>query len=1030
MPPSPSRAASAGRKGDDRDALKKAAHRFREQRSKILRLLGQSAHSFGADFAILWVAPEGQAEVYASEALQGRLRTWLDDAVQRDAEDCVRRDREEKERRRMEGLQVLGGSQVFGAQGQVVNPAAGPEAMDCGGDGGDGAAVEGRSSSDADDFLLPVPPSGPSASDDALPTPTRVASTSNDYHQDLSSPAQPRQPLGPPAARLSRSLATNNLSASQLSPHLAASPIPSPLLPPSAFPSSPYPPAASAPPAPAKLVRRTFTPDELEQWYRDRLNELWHKVDKIVCKTWIKTVEPNKQSRYQYQKGDEHKPGWWPREIRHKEPDHLNKPERVALLMHILRNGPVSIEELELATAAVSAHIPTEKMSILHEIYRIAKEEKAAIEQSSDGTFAELTVALEVVTNKAEEQLSPAADEPKLHNTRHRARRSIGQQPAELSAPQLSPAAARVPSPLQQTPRAANRLQPYPLSRSHSHSDVHAEAGPSRSPAPPPPSASAGMSRSQSLAGPVTSAGRPRHVSGSRREIKGALEEADLLGAEAVDATPYGAGRPHVTPGRGGEQGSPLAPQAASMGRSFSTSAVGGGGAGGSAGKKARAIDDAVASPAMLKSRSRLSQQHFDQMVLGASSAEKQQRRAVAAQQQQQHFPVVYEQPHAHEMPPQFQLHQHHQQQLAQLQAQAQAQQHLPPPPRPPLHHAHSQPLPHPHQRVPSHPQHPHPDQGHLPALPPAPPGQILVYGPFPNQSAPALPHPPPQLVRQLSAHAGMHPSHGHPQMHPHHHHQQQHPSPVLPQHAGFSPSPHLPQLPQLPQLPHGHGHPHGHAPMHAHQQQQGHALAHGHPHPHPHPQTQVQVQVQVHAAQHHHTRAPQPQGDFDAYGPTSGGTSGAGGSYPTPTTGTYASPHFAHASAGGGSGPASPFLGGGGGGGSGGGTPHSQPPLSAGTQDGFLSVGGGGAAGLDGYAGEYGAGAEDWQAYATPLEGLGLGVEATMAFEPGYYGGEGEDEFGLLGSLGGDAEEQLRREKDEARRRYEEHAFGQVVGA
>ncbi|GAA5826251.1 hypothetical protein JCM3770_000629 [Rhodotorula araucariae] len=977
MPPSPSRAAaSEARKGDDRNALKKAAHRFREQRGKVLRLLGQTAHLYGADFAILWVAPEGQAEVYASEALQGRFRTWLDDTVQRDAENCVRRSREDKDRKKREGLQVLKGDQVFGDQGQIFDPATGTSAMVCGdGDVGEGDDVAGHATGNADELLPRLALAGPGTIDDTLPTPTRVVGPSSSFQQDLSSPAQSRQPLGPPAARLSRSFATDNLSTSQYSPNLAASPLPSPLMP----ASSPYPPTAPAPPpATAKLVRRTFTPSELEAWYRERISDLCYKVDKLVCKRWIKAVEPHKQTRYPYQKGDDHKPGWWPREIRHKEPDHLNKSERVALLLHILRSGPVSVDELELATAAVSVHISTDKMAILHEIYHVAREEKVLIDQSAgaslhmifhlpsspsvlavaaDGTYAELSVALEVSSSAAEEPVSPPGT-AKQHNTRHRARRSIG-QPNDLAAPQLSPAgAARVPSPLQQTPRAANRLQPYPLARSHSHSEVpHAgagagtgsEAGPSRSPVPP----SAGMSRSQSLAGPVTSAGRPRHVSGSRRDTRGALlDEADHRGAEALDATPYdvgNAGPSQVTPGRRGEQGSPLAPQAASMGRSFSASAAGGG----SAGKKvARTIDDAVASPAMLKSRSRLSQQHFDQMVLGASSAEKQQRRTFAAQQQ--HFPVVYEQAlHPHGMPPQFQLHQHHQQQLAQMQAQQQ----LPPPPRQ--------------------------------SLPPAPPGQILVYDPYPDAISSALPQPPP-LARQLSAQsAGGHTSmqHGHPPVPQHHQHHQ--PSPVPPQHAGFSASPHLPQL------PYAHAVSHAHAQMH------------------------LETQMRHHAV-HHHAPAPAPAGgEFDAYAPGSAGAD-AGvrtgtGAYPTPTTGTYASPHFAHAAS---AGP-------------GGGHGSAPAAVSAGTQDGFLVAlpsGGPPGGGLDAYAGEYGGASEDWRVYATPP--VGFGAEATMAFEPGYYGGEGEDEFGLLGSLGGDAEEQLRRDKDEARRRYEEHAFGQVVGA
>jgi len=98
--------------------------------------------------------------------------------------------------------------------------------------------------------------------------------------------------------------------------------------------------------------------------------------------------------------------------------------------------------------------------------------------------------------------------------------------------------------------------------------------------------------------------------------------------------------------------------------------------------------------------------------------------------------------------------------------------------------------------------------------------------------------------------------------------------------------------------------------------------------------------------------------------------------------------------------------------------------------------------AGLDTYAATSGAdyGADEWASYVDePLERLGLGlrvggVDATMGLEPGYYGGEGEDEYGLLGGLvvggsGEAAEHAQLREQAEARRRYEEHAFG-IVGA
>ncbi|KAH7377993.1 hypothetical protein BKA64DRAFT_714496 [Cadophora sp. MPI-SDFR-AT-0126] len=81
---------------------------------------------------------------------------------------------------------------------------------------------------------------------------------------------------------------------------------------------------------------------ELEKFYRARLIELQSTPCKILAKAFVKVVEPRKQSRYPYSKGQINAPPWWPalsgtNSVRHKEPDHLFKQERIQLLIHILR---------------------------------------------------------------------------------------------------------------------------------------------------------------------------------------------------------------------------------------------------------------------------------------------------------------------------------------------------------------------------------------------------------------------------------------------------------------------------------------------------------------------------------------------------------------------------------------------------------------------------------------------------------------------------------------------------------------------
>lgn len=80
---------------------------------------------------------------------------------------------------------------------------------------------------------------------------------------------------------------------------------------------------------------------------------------KLISKAFIKLIEPRKQTRFPYSKGNTTTPPWWPNtmgqhSVHHKEPDHLPrqgelhlcelwqsalnlKLERVRLLVHVLR---------------------------------------------------------------------------------------------------------------------------------------------------------------------------------------------------------------------------------------------------------------------------------------------------------------------------------------------------------------------------------------------------------------------------------------------------------------------------------------------------------------------------------------------------------------------------------------------------------------------------------------------------------------------------------------------------------------------
>ncbi|BGP34746.1 hypothetical protein JCM10296v2_006568 [Rhodotorula toruloides] len=1032
--------------GLEKKTGRQAERDYRQRRSDILRRLGQSAFLNGSQFAILWVNPStSQTDVFASEALQPKLQQWLGDKVREEAQTLSRRLQDERAEKVRKGQEVLVAHAVFDVDGRV--PA-----------------------SDIKDELLRTD------EEDLAPKVVSVAAQEQPPPA-LPHPPSPRRPATVPAnpsvLETPYSVmfpADGNFSlpgppASPAKLHQQLSPRPSTAFSPSNAPSSHTAPSSRALPAHLVIddswVRHTFTPAQLSQWYSERFAELWQKTEKLVCKAWIKVIQPAKHTKFQYQKGEESRPDWWPRDVRHKEPDHLSKAERVALLVHLLRTAPVSIEDLEMGSASVGAHIPPERMEILREVYRIAKEERRAKQESPDGTLASFTVALPdtpFFKNPPEEATqSPAPDEPKQHNTRNRSRRSLASQndggsnrlesveeqqtPRGSASPSAAPSLPRSQSALDVRDLASTSAAPYPSVMATPARPSSAAPATNESPASAPP-----LARSQSFAGPVTSAGRSRNA--MRQSGRGSVGEADLLAGGSLDglnagsdgrlqATPSAAqrtsGRKIVTPSRAG-QGSPLAPSvggSTGMSRSLSASAVaaGTGGASGSATKRSAAkaassIDDSVASPAMIKSRSRLSQQHFEQMGIGSSPSAQDsaartrsgqgERRPRGSQSahvvQQPQFEPMYEQ----QLPPGFQLHQHHQQQLAQAQAQAVAQaqaqaiaqaQHLQHPPQqiqlvaaPPV------------QRISSHPQL------QVPA------GHVLVYAPHPPQGLPqpvafgrqqstsplpALPQPPAHFAEPPQSH------------------QQQHPHPA--QHR-----PHQLAPPQHSSRPSSH---HGHT--------------HGSTSPHP-ASTQVQVQVQVHAGpsplyalpqpppqhissthspslSHHPQHPPPPQHDqYVLRSPHLAGGNGSGpnSSYPTPTTASYASPVFPGDP--GARGMPDPFV-------------HS-PSL------------GGGAGGGDPFAGTTGTGAEDWSVFlhsepgssGTPSSMHGSGLAAVDAqqqprsaggglmFEEGYYGEDNEGAFGLgmeLDQQGvggyGFAGEVADGRKEEARRRYEEQMFG-----
>ncbi|KAI9721561.1 MAG: hypothetical protein M1812_002323 [Candelaria pacifica] len=136
----------------------------------------------------------------------------------------------------------------------------------------------------------------------------------------------------------------------------------------------------------------------IDEFYKTRFWELQQTVCKYLAKTWIKVVEPQKQSSYPYSRQKApagQKPPWWPEWVIHKEPDHIKKHDRIDLLVALLRvrvnqktGEPMSAVQLE-KSSETDTKIPHHKHSILMEIVRVRthEEEYEDNQHDSDSTI-------------------------------------------------------------------------------------------------------------------------------------------------------------------------------------------------------------------------------------------------------------------------------------------------------------------------------------------------------------------------------------------------------------------------------------------------------------------------------------------------------------------------------------------------------------------------------------------------------------------------------------------------------------------
>jgi len=317
---------------------------YKSKRDQVLRALGKAAYINGSQFALLLVSARGDVETYASEALQNRLDPWfVQSGIAQEARELARGTR---------------------AKGTKPTPVVDHDDM-----------LYDR----MDDFSHESTSSMKMPDDPFVETWGVMGAGKTGEDQSWSHLLKKDAVPEDPAAAYERASISDICS-----PQVSQAPRMSTPMHPSAKLTSMQP--RCTPPSAAHAHYTIKLKDEAARtaFLELRFSQLQQVMCKMIAKEWIKVIEPKKQTRFPYNKGEAGRPGWWPAGVRHKEPDHLMKPERHALLLAILRSTQTRVARLQLATAEVVALIKAGKVSYLMDIYLVGKEEERLRDEELD----------------------------------------------------------------------------------------------------------------------------------------------------------------------------------------------------------------------------------------------------------------------------------------------------------------------------------------------------------------------------------------------------------------------------------------------------------------------------------------------------------------------------------------------------------------------------------------------------------------------------------------------------------------------
>ncbi|KAL5001204.1 hypothetical protein BDV10DRAFT_160863 [Aspergillus recurvatus] len=168
------------------------------------------------------------------------------------------------------------------------------------------------------------------------------------------------------------------------------------------------------PPSPGPPLKRTTLrvgQTQLLRKYYERAFEDFQQLNcRVIAKAYVKMVEPRKQVHFPYNgkisntsrlanlldpedtepDPEKTKPRWWPEGVKHKEPDHLHKRERIRLLVHILcelkDSHGVTAVKLKDAGLDVRRQIqPEKRLQVLDEIYYVRNQEELYLDGKISG---------------------------------------------------------------------------------------------------------------------------------------------------------------------------------------------------------------------------------------------------------------------------------------------------------------------------------------------------------------------------------------------------------------------------------------------------------------------------------------------------------------------------------------------------------------------------------------------------------------------------------------------------------------------